>query len=182
MRYQKYIAAISALILTVCGVLLGTLSAHAMDQPSVDNIQAAMRTLSFLESLPQDGPIVVGVVYPTDSPDAQMLAEATAQLISTSHGPNSRPLRPLVLSTDALATFEGRLDVLFLMVGAAKHAAMILDTMRRHRLVTLSDDPFCASVKCCVISVHTGNASKFRSIPHSRTQWEPAFHWSSQWW
>jgi hypothetical protein len=156
MRYQKYIAAISALILTVCGVLLGTLSAHAMDQPSVDDIQAAMRTLSFLESLPQDGPIVVGVVYPADTPDAQALAEATAQLIGTLHGPNSRPLRPLVLSTDALASFEGHLDVLFLMVGAAKHAAMILDTMRRHRLVTLSDDPACASAKCCVISVHTG--------------------------
>ena len=156
MRYQKHIAATSALILTWCGVLLGTPSAHAMDQVSVENIQAAMRTLSFLESLPKEGPIVVGVVYPSDIPDAQVVAEATAQLIGTLHGPNSRPLRAQVISTNALAPFEGHLDVLFLMVGASKHSALIVDTIRRHRLVSISDDPLCANTQCCVITVRTG--------------------------
>lgn len=156
MRYQKYIAATSALILTVCGMLLGTLSAHAMDQVSIDNIQAAVRTLSFLESLPKEGPIVVGVVYPSDISDAQAVAEATAQVIGSLHGPNSRPLRPLVISTNALATFEGHLDVLFLIAGASRHSELILDTIRRRRLVTISDDPACASAQCCVISVRTG--------------------------
>jgi hypothetical protein len=137
-------------------MLLGTPSAHAMDQVSIDNIQAAVRTLSFLESLPKEGPIVVGVIYPSDIPDAQAVAEAPAQLIGTLHGPNSRALRAVVISTDALAAFEGHLDVLFLMVGASKHAALILDTIRRHRLVTISDDPSCANARCCVIMVRSG--------------------------
>jgi YfiR/HmsC-like len=156
MRYQKHIAATSALILTVCGVLLVTPLAHAMDQVSIDNIQAAVRTLSFLESLPKEGPIVVGVVYPSDISDAQAVAETTAQVIAGLHGPNSRALRPLVISTNDLATFDGHVDVLFLIVGASRHSALILDIIRRHRLVTISDDPLCASAACCVLSVRTG--------------------------
>jgi hypothetical protein len=98
-------------------------------------------TLSFLESLPKEGPIVVGVVYPSDIANAQAVAEATAQLIGTMHGPNSRMLQPLVIATDALAQVQCHLDVLFLTLGASGHSALILDCIRRHRLVSISDDP-----------------------------------------
>jgi hypothetical protein len=42
------------------------------------------------------------------------------------------------------------------MVGASSHSAVILDCVRRHHLVTLSDDPLCANAQCCVITVHAG--------------------------
>jgi len=156
MRPQKFIAKTSILMLTLFVMLVGVGRASAMDQASIENVQAAMRTLSFLESLSKDGPIVVGVVYPSDIPDAQAVAEATAQLIGTLHGPNSRTLQPQLISTNELSQFQGHLDVLFLMAGASSHSAVILDCVRRHRLVSLSDDPLCAKAQCCVIAVRTG--------------------------
>ena len=156
MRSQKHIAKTAILILTLFVTLVGGRRASAMDQAAIDNVQAAMRTLSFLESLPKDGPIVVGVVYPSDMPNAQAAAEAIAQLIGTLHGPNARPLRPLLISTSELNQFQGHLDVLFLTVGASSHSVLILDCIRRHHLVTLSDDPLCANTQCCVITVRAG--------------------------
>jgi hypothetical protein len=159
MRFRKHIATTRVLqVAFLLPLLLGALPASPSTQISNDNIQAAMRTLNFLESLPKDGPISIGVVYPSDVPNAQAAGEATAQLISTLRGPNSRPLQPLLISTDNLASFPRPLDVLFLMAGASKHAALIADTMRRHQLVSISDDPVCAAMQCCVIMVRSGQS------------------------
>jgi hypothetical protein len=155
MRDQKIISMRSALILALL-LLLAVSPTYAMDQVAIDNLQAAMRTLSFLESLPKDRPIVVGVVYASDLPEAQAVAEASAQLIATMHGPNSRALQPVVLSTDTLPQFQGHLDVLWLTTAVCKHATLIADSIRRNHLVSLSDDPRCAESQCCVIAVHTG--------------------------
>ena len=157
-RRPLSITTTSALVIAFSAMIFGgaQASAEAMDKVSVDNLQAAIRTLSFLESLPTEGTIMVGVVFPSDLPGAQAAAEATGQLIGTLHGPNSRTLRPVLISTDALAQFDGHLDVLFLMAGASRHSAAILDTMRRRRLVSLSDDPSCGDTGCCVVLVGTG--------------------------
>jgi hypothetical protein len=157
MKCQQYITAVPAVVITLFVMLFGVVpSAHAVDRVSVDNLQAAMRTLSFLESLPKEGTIVVGVVYPSDIPTTEVLATETAKVIGTMHGPNSRTLQPIVLSTNNLAHFEGHLDVIFLVLGASKHAEVILGAMRRHRLVSISDDPICVDTKCCVLMVRTG--------------------------
>jgi hypothetical protein len=156
MRSQGFIAKTPILIATLFVMLVGVGRASAMDQASIDNVQAAMRTLSFLESLPKDGPIFVGVVYPSDISNARAVAEVTAQLIGTLHGPNSRTLQPQLISTNELSQYQGHLDVLFLMVGASSHSEAILDCVRRHRLVSLSDDPLCAVTQCCVIMVRAG--------------------------
>jgi YfiR/HmsC-like len=157
MKCQRYITAIPALIITLIAVLFGLVpTARAMDQVSVDNLQAAMRTLSFLESLPKEGVIAVGVVYPSDIPTTEVLALDVAKCIGTIRGPNSRMLQSLVLSTNALDKFEGHLDVIFLVPGASKHSEAILDAMRRHHLVSISDDPACVDAKCCVLMVRAG--------------------------
>jgi hypothetical protein len=158
-RRQQRIATFSAWILVFFAMWLRVAPAHAAggtDQVSADNIQAAMRTLNFLESLPKEGTITVGVVYCSCIPAARAIAEATAQLIGTMHGPNSRALKPLVISTDALAQSGDHLDVLFLVASASKDSTAIVDTMRRRRLPSLSDDPSCADTGCCVILVRTG--------------------------
>ena len=115
-----------------------------------------MHTLSFLESLPKEGTIVVGVVYPSDIATTEVLATEAATVIGTIHGPDSRTLQPIVLSTDSLAHFEGHLDAIFLVPGASKHAEAILGFMRRRRVVSISDDPICLDTKCCVLMVRTG--------------------------
>jgi hypothetical protein len=135
MRYPKTISTQSASLLVGLLLLFGVAPAYAMDQVAIENIQAAMRTLSFLESLSKDGPIVVGVIYSSDLPDAQA---------------------PLVLSTNALRQFPGHLDVLWLTAGVCQHAALIADSIRLHHLVSISDDPQCVDTQCCVITVRTG--------------------------
>jgi len=115
-----------------------------------------MRTLNFLETLPNEGMIVVGVVYPAGVPGAQNIAAATAQVISSTRGPNSRGLKPLLISSEDLAHFDGHLNALFLVNGVSKQQGSILDTMRRRQIPSFSDDPGCADVDCCVIFVRTG--------------------------
>jgi hypothetical protein len=129
---------------------------HAMDKGSADSLQAAIRTLSFLESLPREGVIAVGVVYPSDIPNAQVLAVETAKSIGDMRGPNFRILRSVVLSTIDLEKFQGHLDVIFLMPGASKHSDVILNAMHRNHLVSISGDPACVDAKCCVLMVHSG--------------------------
>jgi hypothetical protein len=137
-------------------LLAVTSQAHAIDQVQIENLQAAMRTLSFLESLPKEGPIVVGVVYAADVPSAEALATETAKVIGTIRGPNSRILQPLVLSTSKLTQFSGHLDVIYLLAGTSRHSDAIVDVMRRYRIVSISDDLACIDAKCCVLMVRTG--------------------------
>ena len=156
MKCQQHITSLPTLAITLFVVLFGVVQpSHAIDRVSVDNLQAAMHTLSFLESLPKEGTILVGVVYPPDIATTEVLATETAKVIGTMHGPNSRRLQPIVLSTNALAKFEGRLDLVFLVIGASKHPEEILDAMRRLHFVSISDDPACADARCCVLMVRT---------------------------
>jgi YfiR/HmsC-like len=157
MKFQQHISRIPSLIIMLFVLLFGVVpSARAIDQISVDNLQAAMRTLSFLESLPKEGAIVVGVVYPSGTPATRVLATETAKVIGTMRGPNTRMLQPLVFSTNDLGKFDGHLDVLFLVMGASKDAQAILNVMLSHRLVSISDDPACVDTKSCVLMVRTG--------------------------
>jgi hypothetical protein len=144
------------LIVALVVVLFGVApTAHAVEQASVDNLQAAMRTLGFLDSLPKEGTVVVGVIYSSDiSPDGALAAQ-TAALLSTMRGPNSRRIQPQVVSTNDLAHFQGHLDVLFLVQGASKDSDIILDAMHRRHLVSISDDPLCSVAQCCVLMVRT---------------------------
>jgi hypothetical protein len=157
MKCQRYITRVPAVAIALFVLLFGGVPpAHAIDQVSADNLQGAMRTLSFLESLPKQGPIIVGVVYSSDIPKAEALAAEAAKAIGTMRGPSSRMLQPLVLSTSGLAQFVGHLDVIFLVTGASKHADAILDLMHRDHLVSISDDLACMDTNCCVLMVHTG--------------------------
>jgi hypothetical protein len=157
MKYQRHISRVGALVITFFVVLLGVVpTAHAVEQVSVDNVQAAMRTLAFLESLPKNGTIIVGVVYPSEAPTAEALATETAKVIGAMRGPNSSLLQPLVLSTNNLAQYVGYLDVIFLVTGASKHSDVILSVMHRCHLLSVSDDLACLDAKCCVLMVHTG--------------------------
>jgi hypothetical protein len=157
MKCQRYITRVPALIATLFVMLFRMApAAYAVDRVSVDNLQAAMRTLSFLESLPKQGKILVGVVYLSDVPTGQTLAEETAKAIVTMQGPNARILQTVIVSANDLAKFDGRLDVLFLVTGASKQSELILSAMSRNRLVSISDDPACVDAKCCVLMVRAG--------------------------
>ena len=157
MTRPHYITGAPFLIVALFVALFGILpTARAVDRASVDNLQASVRTLGFLESLPREGSIVVGVIYAPDTRGDEALAAETAALLSTMRGPNSRRLQPQVLSIDDLAHFEGHLDVLFLVQGATKHSDVLLDAMRRLHLVSISDDSLCSVTQTCVLMVRAG--------------------------
>ena len=82
MRPRNYSTGALVLRILLLALTLGTArSAEALDPISIGNIQSAMRTLGFIESLPAQGPIVVGVIYAPDIPGAQALAAETAATI-----------------------------------------------------------------------------------------------------
>jgi hypothetical protein len=152
-----YITGAPVLIVALFVTLFGIMpTAYAVDRASVGNLQACVRTLGFLESLPKEGSIVVGVIYASDTRGGEALAAETAALLSTMRGPNSRRLQPQVLSINDLAHFEGHLDVLFLVQGSAKRSDMLLDAMHRLHLVTISDDSLCSITQTCVLMVRAG--------------------------
>jgi len=130
--------------------------ACAADKISVDTLQAAVHSLGFLETLPKDGTINAGVIYAADMPSTETSAEEAARVLNSTPGPNSSRLRAIVLSTDGLSQFRGRLDVIFLMPGSSGHADQILNVMHAHQLVSISDDPACLDRNCCVLMVHSG--------------------------
>jgi hypothetical protein len=157
MTRPHHTTGVAFLIVALFVALFGiTPMAHAVDRPSIDNLQACVRTLGFLESLPKKGSIVVGVIYASDTRGGETLAAETAALLSTMRGPNSRRLQPQVLSINDLAHFEGHLDALFLVQGATKRSDILLDAMRRLHLVTISDDPLCSTTQTCVLMVRAG--------------------------
>lgn len=132
------------------------LPADGLDQASVDNLQASIRALNFLESLPASGSVVVGLVYAPEVAGSQAAAIDFAKNLGAMHGPNSRRIQPLVLSVNDLARFQGRLDVIFLGLGVSQHPERILAAMVRLRLLSISDDPVCMDTGCCVLLVRAG--------------------------
>jgi hypothetical protein len=55
MKRRQYKSVVPALSVMLLVMLFGVVPpAHAIDQISVENLQAAVRTLSFLESLPKE--------------------------------------------------------------------------------------------------------------------------------
>ncbi|MGB8536098.1 MAG: YfiR/HmsC family protein [Acidobacteriaceae bacterium] len=157
MNCERSIAGAFALIVTFIVMLFGIApTAYCADHISADNLEAAMRTLSFLESLPKDGAIIVGVVYPSDVPAGKASAVQAAKIIDSTRGPGSRQFQAVVISTDELAGFDRHLDALFLVPGSSMHPDVILEAILHRRLVSISDDPICIEAKCCVLMVRAG--------------------------
>jgi hypothetical protein len=133
-----------------------THAVYAGENVTVTDLRAAVSALGFLENLPRNESLVIGVVYAANVPAAEASATQTAKLVSAIPGPNSAMLRPAVISTAELGQFRGRLDALFLMPGASTQAEAVLDAVHRRRLVSISNDPACLDEKVCVLMVRSG--------------------------
>jgi hypothetical protein len=156
MAFKQHIHTLTKLILTLLVLLFGILPyAGAAEPISIDNLQAAMQTLNFLESLPKEGPVTIGVIYASEIPNSQTLATETAKAIGAMRGPNNRDVQAVALSIDDLSHYAGHLAVIFLLFGASNHADAIMTAVRRLRALSISDDPACLATKCCVLLVRS---------------------------
>jgi hypothetical protein len=120
---------------------------------TVEDLQAVVRSLGFLETLPRDGTIAIAIVYSQNQPEGEALAKQTAQRLAAMPGPNSSVFQPAILPASALARRDGRLDVALLMPGTSADAAAIIDAVRSRRIVSISVDPICLDAKYCVLMV-----------------------------
>jgi YfiR/HmsC-like len=156
MGIKQHINALAKVVLTFLVMMLGVVPyADAAEPISIDNLQAAMQTLNFLDSLPKEGPVNVGVIYASEISNSQLLATETAKAIGAMRGPNKRDVHAVAVSIDDLSHYAGHLDVLFLIFGASNHSSEIVTAIRRLRAVSISDDPACMPAKCCVLLVRS---------------------------
>ena len=157
MVFKLHDLSLPKLALTFLVLLLGIVPyANAADPISIDNLQAAVQTLNFLESLPKEGPITVGVIYASEVANSQQLAAEAVKAIDTMRGPNNREVQAVGISIADLSHYAGHLDVIYLLIGASNHSDAIVTAIRRLRAVSISDDPACETTKCCVLLVRSG--------------------------
>ena len=156
MAFKQLDPSLPMLVLTFLGLLFGVVPyANAADPVSIDNLQAAVQTLKFLESLPKEGPVTVGVIYASEIANSQQLAAEAVKAIGTMRGPNNREVQAVGISIDDLSHYGGHLDVIYLLIGASNHPGVIVTAIRRLRAVSISDDPACETTKCCALLVRS---------------------------
>jgi len=119
---------------------------------TADDLQAAARTLQFLESLPRSGTLSVGLVY---SGDAAGAAEAARRFGALS-APNATRFDVVTIAAAELERYSGHLDLLLLMPGTSASAAAIAGTVRARHVASISSDPACLETHCCVLMVRSG--------------------------
>jgi hypothetical protein len=156
MVFKLHDLSLPKLALTFLVLMLGIVPyANAADPISIDNLQAAVQTLNFLESLPKEGPITVGVIYASEFANSQQLAAEAVKAIGTMRGPNNREVQAVGISIADLSHYAGHLDVIYLIIGASNHSGEIVTAIGRLRAVSISDDPACLAAKCCVLLVRS---------------------------
>jgi hypothetical protein len=145
----------SVLAGTFVFLLSAVRTAQAANEVTVADLQAASRALGFLDALPRDSTIVVGVVYAPSLIGGRASAVQAAEQFKAIPGPNHTSFQVEILATDGLAQFANRVDAVFLVPGASKDQAAIGEFLRRRQLVSISNDPACMEAKCCVLMVRT---------------------------
>jgi hypothetical protein len=156
MVFKQLDSSLPKLVLTFLGLLFGVVPyANAADPISIDNLQAAVQTLNFLESLPKEGPVTVGVIYASEIANSQQLAAQAVKAIGTMRGPKNREVQAVGISIDDLSHYAGHLDVIYLLIGASNHPGAIVTAIHRLHAISISDDPACETAKCCVLLVRS---------------------------
>jgi hypothetical protein len=136
-------------------LLLGTGAATAaVGEVSTADLQATANAMGFLDGLPHDGTLAVGIVY-SGAPDGNAAAQQAADRLRGIAGPKAARFEPVLIAADRLNEAPDRLDALFLMPGVSGSAAAIIEMARRRHLVIISADTACLDAKCCVLMVHT---------------------------
>ena len=146
------VAAVAAL----CVTLAHMPSAQAADVALAD-LQAATRSLGFLDSLQNRSTISIGVVYGAGVRDGKNSAAQTAGTLAAMRGPGSSTIRANAVTVDELAQNAQHFDALYLMPGLAPNGAQIGDAVRRLHVVSISSDAACMDARCCVLMVQAGS-------------------------
>jgi hypothetical protein len=153
-RSTQRLSRVAAFLVVSLAMTFGSMQlAHAASDVSAADLQAATRAIGFLQNLPHDGSIVIGIVYATQSEASKALATQIAATLASLPGPNKSVIRTKLVSIDSLAQTTERLDALFLVPGISSEGSAIGDAIRRRRIISISNDPSCLDSNCCVLMV-----------------------------
>jgi hypothetical protein len=139
----------------ICVTFAHTPSVRAAEITPAE-LQAATRSLGFLDSLQNRSAILIGVVYGAEVRDGKNSAVQTAGALTAMRGPGSSTIRANIITVDELVQNTQRFDALYLMPGVAANSAQVADVVRRQHVVSISNDPACMDAKCCVLMVQAG--------------------------
>ncbi len=128
-------------------------AAHAGD----GDLQAAVRSLGFLDILQHRSIVSIGVVYSSNMRDGKNAAAQAANAFSAMPGPSSSAIHANVVTVDELLQNSPHFDALYLMPGLASSGAQIADFVRRQHVVSISSDPACLDANYCVLMVQAGS-------------------------
>lgn len=126
----------------------------ASDVSSAD-LQAEARAIGFLNGLPSDGKVTVGIVF-ADIADGKAKAMQAATLLGIIPGLNKATFRTVLIAAKDFAQTTERLDAVILMPNQGLSSNEMATAVRRRRVVSISTDPNCIDTKCCVLMVQTG--------------------------
>jgi hypothetical protein len=133
--------------------------ACAMEVAPAD-VEAAVRTLGFLDSMPQHSPITVSVIYKTGDGESRALAQRVAATLAGLAGPNSSRIAPNILSVTELAQLGKRVDVIYVLPGVSDNGKAVADFARRQHVLSISNDPACLDAQCCALVVRAGTRTE----------------------
>jgi hypothetical protein len=128
---------------------------QAADAPSQADLQAAVRTLGFLDTLPKNAPVSVGVVFGAGTHEGVKAAQQTAAAL-TSMRWSGGAIRATAVSADELAQNAPHFSVLYLLPGLNGQGAAVADLVRRQHVISISGDPSCLEARYCVLMVRAG--------------------------
>ena len=146
--FKSYFLALTLVLLTAASP-----RAYATDDITPSDLEATARAIGFLNNLPKDGTITVGIVY-ADTADGKAKAAQTAGLLGGVQGQSKAKFRTVLI--------------------AAKDLTQTAETRRRHPdaepgdipgrygrsgapppVVSISTDAGCTDAKSCVLMIHT---------------------------
>lgn len=130
--------------------------AHAAAEVAPADLEAAVRTLGFLDSLQRHSPIAVSVVYKAGDAESKVQAQRAAAILAGLPGPNSSTITSNVVSTGELGQGARKVDVIYVLPGASDNSRAVADFTRRQRVLSISNDPACLNAQCCALVVRAG--------------------------
>jgi hypothetical protein len=137
------------------GAVLTASAVSAADVPSAD-LQAAIRTLQFIDTLQHRSPITIGVVYRSGDAESKAAAQRAATALSGMRGPNAAPIAASAVSLEELGQGQHRPDILYAIPGLAEGGRTLGEFVRRQHVISISNDPACLGMQGCVLLVRGG--------------------------
>jgi hypothetical protein len=117
------------------------------------DLQAALRSLGFLQSLQNRSAVVIAVIYNGSDTASRAQAQWVAAELTTLPGPGSARVTVNVVAAQDLAQSSQHFDALYLMPLPAEASRSAGDYVRRQSVISISSDPACLETQSCVLLV-----------------------------